>query len=226
MGGYNSEKRARLHAKRTTDTMPAIDIRQVHRLTKLTAGLDGNMSWPRLNNCPEVVSIHIESTYIQFTYLRNTGKGTAKEINNVVSLDRTECHYGGERPWFLCPECVSRVAIIYLGEKGFACRSCNELTYESQTLSPMNRLIRKAQKFREGLGGSGNLFEPFPEKPPGMHWRTYHEYFKQATEVERQAWGKVAAGLPHRRAKDRAAKSHTDAISTRPPAEHIKEPLT
>jgi hypothetical protein len=37
----------------------------------------------------------------------------------------------------------------------------------------MQRGVFKAQKIRTRLGGSVNLFEPFPEKPKRMHWRTY-----------------------------------------------------
>jgi len=28
---------------------------------------------------------------------------------------------------------------------------------------------------RKTLGGSANLLEPFPDKPRGMHWRTYQK---------------------------------------------------
>ncbi len=31
-----------------------------------------------------------------------------------VELDHTACNYGGERPWWLCPECGRRCAVLYL----------------------------------------------------------------------------------------------------------------
>jgi hypothetical protein len=31
----------------------------------------------------------------------------------------------------------------------------------------------KAQKIRMRLGGSPNMLQEFPDKPKGMHWRTY-----------------------------------------------------
>jgi hypothetical protein len=37
----------------------------------------------------------------------------------------------------------------------------------------MRRGVSQAQKIRMRLGGSVSLFEPFPEKPKGMHWLTY-----------------------------------------------------
>jgi len=33
--------------------------------------------------------------------------------------------------------------------------------------------MNRAQKFSIKLGGSGSLDEMFPEKPKGMHWKTY-----------------------------------------------------
>jgi hypothetical protein len=36
------------------------------------------------------------------------------------------------------------------------------------------RDIDKAQKIRMRLGGSAVMSERFPDKPKGMHWRTYH----------------------------------------------------
>ena len=34
----------------------------------------------------------------------------------------------------------------------------------------------KSQKIRLQLGGSPNMLEEFPEKPKGMHWRTYERW--------------------------------------------------
>jgi hypothetical protein len=46
------------------------------------------------------------------------------------------------------------------------------------------RVIGKAQKIRMPLGGSPNLFDEFPERPKGMHRRTYERLKKihDATE--------------------------------------------
>jgi hypothetical protein len=55
----------------------------------------------------------------------------------------------------------------------FACRHCYGLAYESQQEPMHQRGLGKAQKIRMQMGGSQNMFEPFPDKPKGMHWRTY-----------------------------------------------------
>ena len=50
----------------------------------------------------------------------------ARPMEQRVTITRTACHYGGERPWFTCPSCTKRVAVLYLRpHTGFACRKCN-----------------------------------------------------------------------------------------------------
>ena len=46
----------------------------------------------------------------------------------------------------------------------------------------------KAQRIRQRLGGDGSLGEPFPEKPKGMHWRTYERLRDDEERVSLQAF--------------------------------------
>jgi hypothetical protein len=71
------------------------------------------------------------------------------------------------------------VAKIYLaGSFVFACRHCYGLAYASQFESAFRRDIAKAMKIRMRLGGSPNLFDPFPQKPKGLHKSTYERLRK------------------------------------------------
>jgi hypothetical protein len=36
------------------------------------------------------------------------------------------------------------------------------------------------------LGGSADLTEPLPERPKGMHWRTYTRFYREAEGREAQ----------------------------------------
>ena len=63
----------------------------------------------------------------------------------AVMLERTPCHYGGERVWFRCPRmgCGRRVAILYAA-KYFVCRHCLRLAYESQREQPHDGAMARA----------------------------------------------------------------------------------
>jgi hypothetical protein len=81
------------------------------------------------------------------------------------------------------------VAKFYLppSKSQWACRQCHDLGYTSQRKGPAFRAIRSAQKIRERLGGSANLFAPFPERPKGMHWRTYQRFREAEVKAKVQA---------------------------------------
>jgi len=119
------------------------------------------------------------------------------ELDQRVPVVWTDCALGGKRPWFVCTSsrrgryCERRVVKLYLryGSQ-LACRDCFGLAYASQQESPHSRAIGQARKIRMRLGGSENLRQPFPEKPPRMHWRTYWRWKSRAAVVEARsgAW--------------------------------------
>jgi hypothetical protein len=105
----------------------------------------------------------------------------------VVRLDRTPCNYGGERIWFLCPRCNRRAAILYAPGHLFWCRRCCQLAYSSQGEGTEDRVREKAEAIRRQLGGVPGLAWPFPERPKGMHYRTYERLRQEYHVAERVA---------------------------------------
>ena len=64
-----------------------------------------------------------------------------------IALTYTATRFGGRRPWFSCPHCQSARRVLYLGHRGFACRSCLDLRYASQIEDEISRcivLVRRA----------------------------------------------------------------------------------
>jgi hypothetical protein len=113
-----------------------------------------------------------------------------EEVQQPVELEWTPCNFGGERPWLIRPgvvngvRCGRRVAVLYGPGKYFLCRHCYDLSYQSQRDNKVDRALHRAKKIREQLGGSASMMEPFPEKPKGMHWRTYERLWWEHHEAE------------------------------------------
>ena len=81
--------------------------------------------------------------------------------------------FGGFRWYFVCP-CGKRVVNLYQpGAWGeFACRYCHRLVYASQR-DQLEALLHRARVIRTRLGGPTRAGPPLPDKPKGMHGRTY-----------------------------------------------------
>src|SRR5690606_31741958 len=99
------------------------------------------------------------------------GRGdTWHNVDERICLTYTTCHFGGKRPWFLCPKCQRRVGIMYLWYIP-QCRTCAHLVYASQSEDPVNRSWRRTTKLEGRLAGSERKWALC--RPKGMHLVTY-----------------------------------------------------
>ena len=122
----------------------------------------------------------MESDRMVLNYRHRPYGSEGENVEQVVVFDRTPCNYGGNRTWFLCPQCWQRVAVLYGAGKYFWCRHCYDLTYSSQQESRADRLMRKARKIRAQLGASNSFMEPILFKPKNMHQKTFDRLRKEA----------------------------------------------
>lgn len=124
----------------------------------LKAGYQLTWTWSNGSN----IGISVRNGYIDLQY--SVDGGTANIC--PVYLDYTDCNYGGQRPWFLCPICGGRNAKLFMRNGRFSCRSCHKLVYRTQVLDTMGRNQRAYSRLQSKLN-DGDM------KPKGMHWRTY-----------------------------------------------------
>jgi hypothetical protein len=119
-------------------------------------------------------------------------------VPQQIRVSWTRCHLGnGMRPWLLCPYCERRVAKLFSGLSGYFCRACvGNPPYASQAKSTQSRRHFEACKLRLRLGGSASLTAPFPERPKGMHRRTYARLRFRAEKLEAQISSRLRAKPP------------------------------
>jgi hypothetical protein len=163
--------------RRTCESCRLIDIRRWHHEGGLRARRYFSCSWTHHGKPAGHVDVRTEADAVVLVYRPASAEWQLGE--QTVFITWTNCHFGGRRPWFICPiysggrHCGRRVAVLYELGGLFACRYCCGLAYSSQQETPMYRGLAMAQKIRERLAGSTDIFEAFPNKPKGMHWSTY-----------------------------------------------------
>ena len=190
--------------KRTTSDMWALDVRKVQREVGLEPGATFGSTWRRGGAVIASVDFEAEADHVVLDYGHKTG-GNWKAKRYLVDVAWTACHYGGQRPWWLCPGagCGRRVAVLY-GANALACRHCHQLAYKSQRQAPDDRAYKRADKLRARLGWGPGVIHAPGGKPKGMHWRTFwrlHARYDasviQALGGANAEIGKVMTGLKH-----------------------------
>ena len=177
-------------ARRTCETCQSVDVRVWHRQGQLAPDLLFSLTWASADEEFGWVNVITRSDSICLSYkiFRN---GRWEWIDQRFSLDWSRCRYGGRRPWLRCGglpknswQCQRRAAKLFRVGDYFACRGCHGLVYASQQEMPLYRNVTQAQKLRQRLGGSEDIFDPFPDKPKGMHWRTFRRLVDRGARLE------------------------------------------
>jgi DNA-directed RNA polymerase subunit RPC12/RpoP len=132
-------------AKAVADDRLRIDIRVWKRKGFLS---EGKRKWNFVNDeGEEVGAISVETQLSRFVLRYNAVEpsGKSEQIEDSISLGQTNGGRGWKRPWFLCPGCGKRVAILYQ-RKYFRCRRCLGLVYASQRVTPSQRALRRIRE--------------------------------------------------------------------------------
>jgi hypothetical protein len=164
----------------TCESCQSIDVRRWQREGRLRSGQYFPCSWMCGGEPFGSINVRTElDTVVLMFKSQSSQDGEWKSVEQRVPITWTPCHLGGRRAWFRCNVCSDdrycgrRVALLYCAGELFACRHCCGLAYASQQESLRHRGLERARKIRARLGGSANMFDAFPERPKGMHRRTY-----------------------------------------------------
>ena len=206
MGGPGSGSWYRWSKKDVVEECREIDARRWQK-----EGFFGTsprcISWVWYRDGEQIAAISALTSHseakLSYSCWRNGDEDNKRSVDYTVPVSWTACNFGGERPWFVCPgivngrACHRRVAKLYLRSGYFLCRHCHDLSYETRQVGRKYSALRKCQKIRRRLGGSGstNMTEPFPPRPKGMHGETYVRLRLEHDKADRQHTEIVLADL-------------------------------
>jgi hypothetical protein len=181
----------------TCESCKSLDVRHLHRRGRLSAAQTFSWAWACAGEPSGSIKVRTEQDTVTLIYrTRHLLAADWKAVEQRVPVTWTPCHFGGQRPWFVCAArvngryCGRRVAVLYLAGEVFACRKCYALAYASQQGGLLFRNLRRSQSIRMRLGGSPDPFAPFPAKPRRMHQRTYRRLRAQARAAEAITFGR------------------------------------
>jgi hypothetical protein len=164
--------------KNTVESCRSVDVLRWNKLGYLRSPRRFSWTWTR--DGKQVTSINVE-TYRHSATLKyqNRSYGEDRRCRAAYRHRMDAVSFRWRATWFVCSVaanggyCGREVTKLYGAGRLFACRHCYQLAYASQQESAHQRGLGKSQKIRMRLGGSPNMLEEFPNKPKGMHWRTY-----------------------------------------------------
>jgi hypothetical protein len=197
MGGIGSGTHMRWDSRRTVDDMHGVRIGRLARDGWLNSGLTCVYSWSRGGKPTGSIRVTAGMDEVVLSYRTREMGGAWQDVRCPVQIDRTPCHLGGTRAWFLCPVrgCGRRVATLY-GGAVFACRQCHRLAYPSENENARDRAVRKADQMRERLDWPPGIFEGSGwEKPKHMHWSTYRRLVREYERHEAAMLGGIMEWL-------------------------------
>lgn len=190
MGGYGSGRRSMHSVRPTVESYRSLDIGKLQKQGALQSGSVASMSWSDNRTGKTVASFgaRTSSGKVVFSYRYARRGDDWQDVEEPVAITWTSCNYGGRRPWFICPGCSRRVAILYMGGRNFLCRHCHGLAYASQRETWSDRSMRRARKIRQRFGGGVSLLDPFPPKPKWIRWNTYWRLRHEAETASLNSW--------------------------------------
>ena len=171
-GGYRSG--AGRHGYRAkAEQLVRVDIRVWHRRGLLWVGGSNAYPFHRGNQHITTVVFTVSAESIRLAYSLDNN-----DYAQTISTTTTPCALGGSRPWFECPRCRGRCALLYLRCGRFACRSCQQVSYTSQSGSESDRVHARYHRL-EALIDNG--------KPKWQRWATFNRLEDKFTKADRQA---------------------------------------
>lgn len=189
MGGFGSSRWGSVLTRPTTDGVIALDVRELARSGALRTDACSEVGWFHHGEETDCIVLVGAPDALVLDYQTAGRDGSGGAVRERVALEWTPCTYGGDRPWFVCPGCGERRAVLHFVGGRFRCRACHGLAYGSTREAGWERAWRRAVKLRGQLGGEARAgWRSVSEKPSGMRWSTYRRLCRELDTDEGAAF--------------------------------------
>jgi len=207
MGGRGSGNRWNIQTPRyygTVERVPfVLDVRRLAReglfhqscsgqFTAQTTTAAGVTSWS------VELDVDLADGAVTIRHVVESARDGRQHVADRIRLAWTACHFGGRRPWFRCPTCWRRCALLYgtgrAGVFGWRCRTCSRLRHASTRENDLDRAMRRVRWIRRNVfrlpADHDAVRRPLdfrgwdPPRPVGMHRTTYRRRLAELRDAE------------------------------------------
>lgn len=117
----------------TCEDTPAIDIGDWAAGEILVPGASWIINTFKGDEKVGTIRAAIGDDCVTLSFYARDRHGKEHHRRQDVGLTYTMPRFGGRRPWFTCPACERRCALLHYRRGRFACRKCQGLSYASQS---------------------------------------------------------------------------------------------
>ena len=110
-----------LYGRAIFEDYPRLDVRHLNRVGLLHGA--HRIEWS------DGSSAELDANEDGLTIVHRT-VSYPRDLDDQLGLTWTPCNFGASRPWFVCPKCGTRAAVLSAFPR-FRCRVCHPLVYAS-----------------------------------------------------------------------------------------------
>ena len=158
----------------TVEETKRIDIRYMQKRQFLKPGTSGSLSWSCNGEPSGNINFRCFDDQLTLSYRCRINGEDWESVKQTINLESNPCNFGGTRPWFTCPHCQQRCAVLHSAGKYFLCRQCSGLSYYSQLKGKIDRLIDQKHKLGDRI-----FDETGWRKKKGMHQSTFDRLYRK-----------------------------------------------
>lgn len=148
MGGYRYGS-GRPSRRLKHESAKRIEIRYLKKNGYLEGG-GKRLSWQRNGEKTGSILVVPNETELLFKYSLKSGE-LSTDCSQTVGLRKETCRFGGYRCWLICPRCKSKRTTLYFRNRHFACRVCQDISYQVQSGGYEDRICHNFHKLEETI---------------------------------------------------------------------------